>query len=130
MTGARIVVDGTHGDARQAVILRNMSGEPRWRAFAGSSLTGPVSDPGTAWHVVVLVVDGAGSTLRVDGVPQASGSCGADPLTGLTLASRYDQGHNHADLDVAALRVYGTALDAAEVQAVEDELAAMVVTQP
>ena len=44
----------------------------------------------TGWHVYSCIFDGANSELRVDGVLEASGDAGSNPLSGLIIGRNRD----------------------------------------
>jgi hypothetical protein len=111
-------VDGGVDTSHRHLIQRIIG--PVWGISAGTGLTGGTAD--SDFHVFTAVFDGAASRFLVDGATTLEGNAGAQALEGLAIGARFDGTANRITGDIAAIRVYGTALSAPEIAAVEAAL--------
>lgn len=112
------ILDGA-AEAKRHLLQRNV--ESKWQLLAGGALaSGAIADNDA--HLVVAVVEGVNSLIRVDSATVAEGNAGVQALEGVVLGARFDGAANFLNGDIAEVRVYGTALSGPEIAAVEAEL--------
>lgn len=112
------IFDGIGTADRHALFY--FTGSSQMEQYAGSSITGGAPSVGTGL-IFSSVFNGASSELFKNGTSVATGDCGGNLITGLTLGGRF----NAIDLlngDIGEVIVYNRALSVGERQQVEDYL--------
>jgi len=89
-------------------------------ASGGTSMIGSVT--GGTWNYLTATFNGATGTLRGNGVELDAENTGAESMNGITLASRH-VGDNYANMDLAEVLIYDTAILGSDLTNVETYLA-------
>lgn len=108
-TGNEWIFDG---EVNNEVTMGPSAG-PVWTVTAGSVVTHDTAVPALdTWTLLVLYLNGASSTFRINGVEDSSFSPGAQTLTGLTLGGRYNETASAwLSGDIGDFRIKSGALD-------------------
>lgn len=108
------------------VVYMDTPGALKWAVYAGSGPISSVAGVDNVAHQFTAIVNGASSSLRIDGSSVASGNAGSNNLTNGIRFGSYQTGNPQGNLDgwIAEVIIYPSALGSTDRDAVEAYLKA------